>query len=192
MKRLLMATLTGCLDYERMHLRFDVKKLHGEVVYKNLVSDDPSSVDADYAELVRFRDTPQLEADNPGWHNVTKALYEEDGQLHGRVSFEVGTLADGPVQARPPLGDHLLRGRGGALDQRPRHQRRPAGLRGLGPAHQGARGRARRRGRRRIQEPAGAMAGGDRLTQLALRTGAQPPLLPVQSSSSRSESTTSE
>jgi len=98
MKQLLFATtgllaLTGCLDYDRMILRFDTKTLSGEIVYRNLVSDDPSTLDADYEELARHRDTPQLESQNPGWKKVEKELYEEDEQLHGRVTFSVDDLA---------------------------------------------------------------------------------------------------
>ncbi len=98
MKKLLFSTtallaLTGCLDYDRMFLRFDTKALTGEIVYRNLVSDDPSTLEADYQELVRYRDTNQLESENPGWKNVEKELYEEDGQLHGRVTFAVDDLA---------------------------------------------------------------------------------------------------
>ncbi len=102
MKRLILAAttlgaLTGCLDYDRVTMSFDTKKLRGELVYKNLVSDDPTSIDADYEELVRYRDSPQLEGEHPGWMNVSKALYEQDGQLNGRVTFEVASLADAGI-----------------------------------------------------------------------------------------------
>lgn len=102
MKRLLAiilmsAPLTACLDFERMTMRFDLKSLSGELEYINLVSDNPESVEQDFQELLRYVNEPVLKQENPGWGNINKELYEVDGQLNGRVTYEVISLADAGI-----------------------------------------------------------------------------------------------
>jgi len=102
MKRLLAITLmsaplTACLDFERMTMSFDVKSLSAELEYINLVSDNPESVEDDFQELLRYLGEPVLKQENPGWGNIEKELYEIDGQLNGKVSYEVASLADAGI-----------------------------------------------------------------------------------------------
>lgn len=92
-------TLCGCLTVETKEYRITLKSNHsGEAVIKfiNLLSEADDTLDIsrdDFRQLTEFYlQGTQLEKDNPGFSNVRKRLYEENGVLTGEVTFTFDSL----------------------------------------------------------------------------------------------------
>lgn len=95
-----LALSTGCLTVEVKEYRITLKNDHsGEATIKfiNIVSETDDSLDMsgdDFSQLIEFYlQGNQLERENPGFRNVRKRLYEENGVLVGELSFTFDSLA---------------------------------------------------------------------------------------------------
>jgi hypothetical protein len=91
--------LSGCLTVETKEYRVTLKTDHsGEAVIKfiNLLSEADDTLDIssdDFQQLTEFYfQGTQLEKENPGFGNVRKRLYEENGVLVGEVAFSFDSL----------------------------------------------------------------------------------------------------
>ncbi len=67
------------------------------IVFNDIQSETDDTVDvskADFNQLIDlYLQGSQFERDNPGYRNVEKHLYEEDGKLNGEVRFAFDSLA---------------------------------------------------------------------------------------------------
>lgn len=96
-----LAFLTsGCLTVEYKEYRVTLKSDHsGEATIRfiNILSESDDSVDVsreDFRQLIEFYlEGSNLERENPGFHNVKKRLFEQDGQLVGELSFTFDSLS---------------------------------------------------------------------------------------------------
>ncbi len=92
-------TLTGCLTVETKEYRIKLRSDHsGEATIKffNILSESDDTTDIaadDFQQLIEFYlEGSQLEKENPGFRNVKKRLYEDDGVLVGEVTFAFDSL----------------------------------------------------------------------------------------------------
>ncbi|HET6273287.1 MAG TPA: hypothetical protein VFG32_09915 [Bacteroidota bacterium] len=92
--------LSGCLTVETKEYRITLKSDNsGEAVIKfvNILSEADDTLDIsndDFQQLTEFYiQGTQLENENPGFRNVKKRLYEENGVLVGEVSFTFDSLS---------------------------------------------------------------------------------------------------
>ncbi len=92
---LLPVLLGGCLIVEGKDYRFKLNpdgSGSASITFHNIMSAEDESADAsakDYTELItRYLKGNEFEQDHPGYRNVKKRLYEEDGVLNGEVTFE--------------------------------------------------------------------------------------------------------
>lgn len=90
----------GCLTVEQKIYRVTLRPDHsGEAVitFVNIRSESDDTVDVtdeDFRQLIEFYlEGDQIERDNPGFRNVRKRLYEEDGVLKGDLTFEFDSLS---------------------------------------------------------------------------------------------------
>jgi hypothetical protein len=90
---------TGCLTVESKEYRIKLKPDHsGEATIKfvNIMSEADDTLDItsdDFNQLIDFYlQGTQIEKDNPGYRNVKKRLFEENGVLCGEVSFSFDSL----------------------------------------------------------------------------------------------------
>lgn len=97
---LLILPLTGCLTVEFKEYRIKLKNgTSGEATIKfiNILSesDDTTSVAQEDFQLLidSYVAGTKLEKENPGYRNVKKRLFEENGVLCGEVSFTFDSLA---------------------------------------------------------------------------------------------------
>jgi hypothetical protein len=94
------ATLvTGCLTVESKEYRIKLKPDHsGEATIKfiNIMSEADDTLDItndDFNQLIEFyMQGSQIEKDYPGYRNVRKRLFEENGILCGEISFSFDSL----------------------------------------------------------------------------------------------------
>lgn len=91
---------SGCLTVEFKEYTFKLKNDHsGEATIRfiNILSETEDTTDVsadDFRQLIEFYlQGTQLEKDNPGYRNVKKRLYEEDGVLVGEVTFTFDSLS---------------------------------------------------------------------------------------------------
>jgi hypothetical protein len=96
----LISLLSGCLTVESKEYTIKLKADHsGEATIKFIdvrsEADDTVDISADdFQQLIEFYlQGTQLEKENPGYHNVKKRLYEQDGMLCGEVSFTFDSLS---------------------------------------------------------------------------------------------------
>jgi hypothetical protein len=90
----------GCLTVEqkvyRITLRPDLSG-HATITFVDIRSESDDTVDIteeDFRQLIEFYlEGDQIERDNPGFRNVSKRLFEEDGVLKGELSFDFDSLA---------------------------------------------------------------------------------------------------
>jgi hypothetical protein len=96
----LAALAGGCLTVEskeyRIHLNAD---LSGEatILFVNILSESEDTLDItvdDFQQLKEFYlEGTQLEKENPGFQNVRKRLFEQNGVLMGEVSFSFDSIS---------------------------------------------------------------------------------------------------
>jgi len=91
---------SGCLTVEGKEYHIKVKTDHsGEATIKfvNILSEADDTTDIsndDFQQLIElYLNGNQLESENPGFHNVKKRLYEENGVLVGEITFTFDSLA---------------------------------------------------------------------------------------------------
>ena len=96
---LLSLCLTACLTVESKEYRIKLKSDHsGEATIKfiNIMSEADDTVDIssdDFHQLIEFYlQGNQLEKENPGFQNVKKRLFEEEGVLCGEITFTFDSL----------------------------------------------------------------------------------------------------
>jgi hypothetical protein len=92
-------SLSGCLTVESKEYRIKLKSDHsGEATIKfiNIMSEADDTVDItgdDFKQLIDFYlHGTQLEKENPGFQNVKKRLFEENGTLCGEITFTFDSL----------------------------------------------------------------------------------------------------
>jgi hypothetical protein len=92
--------LTGCLTVETKEYRFKLKSdQSGEATirFENIHSESDDTLDVskdDFAHLIdAYVKGNKLEMDNPGFHNVQKRLFEENGVLVGEITFTFDSLS---------------------------------------------------------------------------------------------------
>jgi hypothetical protein len=92
--------LSACLTVESKEYRIRLTSDHsGEATIRfiNILSETDDSIDIsqdDFKQLIEFYlEGSQLEKENPGFHNVKKRLFEQDGALVGEVSFTFDSLS---------------------------------------------------------------------------------------------------
>jgi hypothetical protein len=97
---LVVWSLSGCLTVENKEYHITLTTDHsGEATIKflDIVSETDDTIDIsddDFQQLIEFYlEGTQLEAENPGFRNVRKQLYEEDGMLVGEVTFDFDSLS---------------------------------------------------------------------------------------------------
>ncbi len=97
---LLSLSLISCLTVESKEYRIKLRSDHsGEATIKfiNILSESDDTLDIstdDFHQLMEFYiEGTQLEEENPGFQNVKKKLYEQNGVLVGEVSFTFDSLA---------------------------------------------------------------------------------------------------
>jgi len=95
----LVLTFGGCLTVKQKEYRIKLYTDNsGEASIRFIgissASDDSTDVSADdFRYLVEYYfEGTLLEQENPGFHNLTKNLYEEDGKLVGDISFSFDSL----------------------------------------------------------------------------------------------------
>lgn len=93
--------LTGCLTTEIKEYTFRLNSDgsgSGEVKYVNLVSEEDEGKDvsfSDFDELINdYIKGEQFETDNPQYTVTNKTLFEENGQLCGKVEFTFNSISD--------------------------------------------------------------------------------------------------
>ena len=91
---------SGCLTVEFKEYTIKLKNDHsGEATIRfvNILSESDDTLDItsdDFQQLIEFYlEGNQLEKDNPGYRNVRKKLYEQDGVLVGEISFTFDSLS---------------------------------------------------------------------------------------------------
>lgn len=92
--------LIGCLTVESKEYHIKLRTDHsGEATIKfiNIMSEADDTTDISHDDFHQLIDLyllgTQLEKDNPGFRNVKKRLYEQDGVLVGEVSMTFDSLA---------------------------------------------------------------------------------------------------
>lgn len=95
-----LVTLNGCLTVEYKEYRFTLKNgQSGEATIRfiNILSESDDTTDItrdDFQTLLEtYLSGNKLERDNPGFRNVKKRLYEDNGMLCGEVSFSFDSLS---------------------------------------------------------------------------------------------------
>lgn len=95
----LVIGFTSCLSVEKKEYIFEFTGVNSgklTIRYINIYSnmDDGKDVSADDFKdvLDKYINGSQIEEDYPGAKNITKRLYEENGQLHGEVTMEFSDL----------------------------------------------------------------------------------------------------
>jgi hypothetical protein len=95
--------LGGCLMVESKDYTFLVKpdgSGSGRIVFENFTSmqDTQEAEDQttkDYTELInKFLKGNSLEMQNPAYTNLKKRLFEQDGKLHGEITFDFASYED--------------------------------------------------------------------------------------------------
>jgi hypothetical protein len=96
----ILLCFSGCLTVESKEYRIKLKSdTSGEATIKfiNIVSESDDTTDIsteDFDQLIEFYlEGNQLEKENPGYTNVRKRLYEENGILVGEITFDFDSLA---------------------------------------------------------------------------------------------------
>jgi hypothetical protein len=91
---------SGCLTVEFKEYRIRLKSDHaGEATIRfvNIMSEADDTVDIsedDFNQLIEFYvEGEQPEKDNPGYRNVKKRLFEENGVLCGEIAFSFDSLS---------------------------------------------------------------------------------------------------
>jgi hypothetical protein len=91
---------SGCLTVESKEYTIKLKTDYsGEATIKfvNILSEADDTLDIsadDFRQLMEFYvQGAQLEKENPGYHNVKKRLFEQDGMLCGEVTFTFDSLS---------------------------------------------------------------------------------------------------
>lgn len=94
------AFLAGCLTVESKEYHIKLRSdFSGEATIRfvNILSESEDTLDItsdDFKQLTEFYlEGTQLEKDNPGFKNVRKRLYEQNGVLMGEVSFSFDSIA---------------------------------------------------------------------------------------------------
>ena len=97
---LLLVLLAGCLTVESKEYHVRLRTDHsGEATIKfiNIMSESDDTVDIsqeDFEHLIDFYlQGNELEKQNPGFRNVRKRLYEENGVLNGELTLTFDSLA---------------------------------------------------------------------------------------------------
>ncbi len=97
---LCLALCSGCLTVENKEYRIKVRSdLSGEATIRfvNIVSEADDTLDIsadDFKQLIdMYLNGNQLEKENPGFKNVKKRLYEQDGVLVGEISFSFDSIS---------------------------------------------------------------------------------------------------
>jgi hypothetical protein len=92
--------LSSCLTVGTKEYRITIKSDNsGEATIRfiNILSEADDTVDVtqeDFHQLIEFYlQGNQLEKDNPGFRNVSKRLYEENGSLVGEIHFTFDSIA---------------------------------------------------------------------------------------------------
>ncbi len=124
--------LSGCLTVESKEYHVTLKddgSGEARIVFRNIQSesdDTTNTTDEDFQQLVdTYLLGNRFEKDNPGFHNVRKRLFEENGKLCGEVSISFDSLAtlrlyryetDGPLMyfVGSPITSEVLQGTNGA------------------------------------------------------------------------------
>ena len=84
----LLLLISGCVQFQQVVMKFDMKAGTGEFRYLNLTSDGSAEAGTDFRELIeKYLQGMELETQYKLWTNVKKELYEEDGKLNGVVTF---------------------------------------------------------------------------------------------------------
>lgn len=93
--------LTGCLTSEYKEYRYTINSDgtgYGSIKYINIVSEEDEEKDVsfkDFGELISdYVEGEQFETDNPNLMVTDKKLYEENGQLCGKIDFTFGNYKD--------------------------------------------------------------------------------------------------
>jgi hypothetical protein len=96
----LLILLAGCLTVESKEYHIRLRTDHsGEatITFINIMSESDDTLDnsqEDFQHLVDFYlQGSELEKQNPGFRNVRKRLYEEDGMLNGELTLTFDSLA---------------------------------------------------------------------------------------------------
>jgi len=96
----LAIVLAGCLTVESKEYRIRINPdLSGEATIRfvNILSESEDTLDItadDFQQLSQFYlEGTQLEKENPGFKNVRKRLYEQNGVLMGEVSFSFDSIS---------------------------------------------------------------------------------------------------
>jgi hypothetical protein len=94
-----MTLLVGCLTVESKEYHITLSTDHsGQATIKfiNIMSEADDSVDIsddDFQQLIEFYlNGNELEKENPGFQNVKKRLFQENGVLCGEISFRFDSL----------------------------------------------------------------------------------------------------
>lgn len=98
---LVSLVVSGCLTSEFKDYSFKLNSDgsgSGTVTYVNLVSEEDEGKDVsftDFDELInKYIDGEQFETDNPAYTVTNKELFEENGQLCGKVEFTFNSIRD--------------------------------------------------------------------------------------------------
>ncbi|MBI4535790.1 MAG: hypothetical protein HY708_05890 [Ignavibacteriae bacterium] len=93
-------TISACLTVESKEYHIKLKTDHsGEATIRfiNILSETDDSLDFsadDFKQLIDgYLNGAKLEKENPGFHNVRKRLYEQNGNLIGEVTFTFDSLS---------------------------------------------------------------------------------------------------
>lgn len=85
---IVLAGLGGCLDYERMILKLDLRTGRGTLILEDVGTTDPDDAAEDFADLVNDHVLGDaFLKDNPGWRIEKRELYEHRGHLDARMHF---------------------------------------------------------------------------------------------------------
>ncbi|MCB1048440.1 MAG: hypothetical protein KDC10_14690 [Calditrichaeota bacterium] len=91
----LLLSQQACLKVEQMELRVRPRpdgRVSGEVIYRGLYSsldEDSLTLEEEFQQLVKeYLQGDALASDLPGWRMLKRELFEDQGELCGRLIFE--------------------------------------------------------------------------------------------------------
>jgi hypothetical protein len=97
---LLSVLLTGCLTVGSKEYHVTLRgdgSGEARIVFRDIHSEDDDTTNTSKQDFRQLIDTyltgNRLEKDNPGFHNVRKRLFEENGKLCGEVSLSFDSLS---------------------------------------------------------------------------------------------------
>lgn len=87
--------MAGCPEIGRVTYRFDLGQGAGSLSFEDIGTDDPSSAQSDFAQIVNeWVLGSKVQDEHPTWRVGERKLFERDGRLDGQVLFTFDSPSD--------------------------------------------------------------------------------------------------